>query len=172
MPEFIVHGPFAVPTVGPSSYKRPDRSSLSDWWSGRDLRGLDREVGCYIFSRRVGAGLLPIYVGKTNASRGFAAECFTDHKYSLLVDGMAGRKGSLQLTLLSYQRHRGPRNHKAILELERYLIAQAVVVNGEGLMNTNGTRDKTPAWSIKGITAPTRGIPRREVREFRRLMGL
>lgn len=174
MANFAISKAFLVPTRGNPGGKRPDLAALSDFWNeDAQRRRLHGGAGCYVFSRRMGMGNQPLYVGKTNAKRGFAAECFTDHKYRLLVEGLEGLKGNLYLTLIEYVRdHKGQINRTAILELERFLIAAAWLKNPDGLMNTHGTRSAIPRWALVGVTTKTKGKTPEKVLEFTRMIGL
>src|SRR6266511_1921758 len=166
---FEIRGPFRVPVTGPARSRVPifDR----DWWeSSAELRRLATAKGCYVFFRRVGRADLPIYVGMTHGAKGFRTECFADHKFKLLVKGMLGKTGTLYLTLVERVVRRGRSSKEPTTELEKFLIAAALLSNPKGLMNTRSTRTNVPKWEIRGVSNPGPGAPSRQVQQFKRMM--
>jgi hypothetical protein len=169
--EFEINGPFRIPLIGPTKARHPDVPTA--WWEESEEKWrLADAHGCYIFFRRIGRADLPIYVGKTQAQKGFRSECFTKRNLWLLMKGMHDRTGTLNLVLVERLHARGRPALDAIIDLERYLISAAAVRNPIGLMNTRGTRDSGPRWSIRGVTTVSPGYPSARVREFKEMLGI
>jgi hypothetical protein len=167
MVTFDVVGPFQVPLERrPGYFVR--RSGLEEFWKECGCRD---DIGCYVFAVRSsgGAAMYPYYVGKS--AKSFGQECFSPTKMLKYVHVLAQfKKAKAFLFLVRPSIHRGPRNRKAIAQLEKHLIEVAFQRNPE-LENVQNTPKAD--LQIRGVlNHHARGTPTLSARSFKNTMGL
>jgi hypothetical protein len=164
MASFDVFGPFDIPVV--ISGKARLITGAGNFW--QSAKGLQNEVGCYVYAIRAGKGYTPCYVGKTKLT--FGKECFAPDKLMKYTVALAPyQKGRPVLFLVAHGKQKGPINHKEIKEIEAFLTQIAWSKN-PNLLNVKNVKQKT--WSIQGIANGTQGKVNKATIEMRRALGL
>lgn len=167
--ELTVYGPFEIPCNIIPSAKHISKEHAASFWAQSATDGLAAKQGCYVFALRAGKGFSPWYVGR--ASKGFAKECFTDHKLTHFNTALfKGRKGT---PVMFFVAPVGNKNKVPVAELnhmEKELTQDALKKN-PALCNVQNTRD-LPQWSIKGVVRSNRGAPTNGAKQFAKMMGL
>lgn len=133
---FDVYGPFDVArTGGFIEYGQPAL------WSEIEIYdpGLGNAIGCYMFCLTHGANIMPWYVGKTLAKKGFRDEVFTPHKLVVYNRCINRRRARPQLFLFplmtgtpddaGYFSHNRSTGRKVIEWLEKTMIGMALQRN-------------------------------------------
>jgi hypothetical protein len=165
--EFVPNGPFPVPTIEPPGRREIDTHAIKTWWNDPPQSALRGSIGCYVFARQMGRALLPLYIGKTWGS--FETEIFQLHKREHVRQGLRGKKGTLHVILLEYQRTQGPISQSAINDLERNLIRDLWARYPDSVMNVKEARERERLWVIRGVQ--TRGQPSKAAKTLRQLLG-
>ena len=154
-----------------------DKESLNSFWSRVDTElkdGLSRAIGCYIFSRRAGKGILPWYVGLAE-KQSFRKECFTSHKLKYYNDEVISRKGTPLLTFISKYTLGGKlvnptgNEHRDVQFLEAMLISSCLRRN-PNLYNIKDTK-LLREMVVPGLLNTPQGKTPDSVLEFRVLIG-
>lgn len=171
MVNFIVIGPFDVPTIGGSSggkildHKKNLRKKVEAEAGDPKISG----PGCYVFACTASRGAIPLYVGK--ATKNILMEAFNDRNINNLNHFLLNRKkGRLQLFAIYQAKVRllfG--NPKIISEVEEFLIGFAARRNRD-LLNIHGTGGAS--WTIAGVANNGRGPPGASARAFKKMMGM
>jgi hypothetical protein len=165
---FAIRGPFKIP-LDRSVRAKAIKVGCPEFWQHKDTGSLASECGCYVFCRRAGGGITPVYVGK--ATRTFKQECFAPQKIAqhyqpaLLNWG----KGRPVMFLVVLQQKKGPVNAKAIKKVELFLIQNATKKNPH-LSNIKGIKKQT--WSIKGVIRAGKGEATKASQSFKAALGL
>jgi len=160
---FIVSGPIDVPV---DRDRRVDDIAFRDILAGSAVG----KAGCYIFARRTGRGVVPLYVGRSWSSIG--RQCIQQRTLRALEHDIQENRGTLVLFLLTLDRQgRGATNKKAISRLETWLIEQAIGMNTD-LLNKQGTRRSEPPLRIPGILNSGQGRPSEAARALEKALGL
>lgn len=161
--EFKIFGPFKIEkTKVGNPIQKNALTSIFD----KEAKGLDKQIGCYIFGIRASQGITPWYVGQTTNC--FKSEIATPPnivKYNNAFNRV--QHGTPVMFFLAHPNKKGPNNLKFIEQLERYLIQSAYEKNPK-VENKHGIFD--PDWRIGGFLG-TGKASRKEVKAFRRLMG-
>lgn len=164
--EFVVHGPFDIPTEEVRSGRQLHTHAF---WSHGELATLRNQCGCYVFAlRKVKGEMIPHYVGLTE--RRFDNEVFNRSnlaKYQRAMKGIV--RGRPVLFLVVPPRGKGKVSKKYIGPLEHFLI-QAGSARNPDLRNVKGVT--RPKWLIRGVTgrrAVKAAVP---ARRFRETMGI
>ena len=164
--EFIVHGPFDIPTEDGGSKKQLQTDAF---WARGEPASLRDHCGCYVFAlRRVKGEMIPHYVGLTK--RGFGKEVFNRSnlvKYERAMNGVARAQPVLFLVVPPHGR--GKVNQKYIGPLEHFLI-QAASARYPDVRNVKGV--PRPKWLIRGVTGRRAGKASVAARRFRKTMGI
>lgn len=167
MASFDVYGPFRIHYSRKVGGKIIETQHGRDFWLSPRTEYLQSERGVYVFAMRAGPGLTPLYVGK--ATKTFRQEVFTDRNLHKVTGAMADwRRGNPVLFLLAQTQGRVAT--RAIAELERFLINEAVLRNPD-LRNVQGI-DGGPRYEVPGVTGVKRGRRTTAQIAFRRLLGL
>jgi hypothetical protein len=166
---FDVHGPIRVPfDLMKNGTKWIKMRWPKKWERDRQILAHASKRGCYVFAVRSGGGIKPYYVGKTKAS--FRQEAFTSGKINYYNEAMAGyAAGRPVMFFVTLRQKPGPVNHKAIRNLEKFLIQTAVAKNPD-LKNVQGTKEQD--WVIEGVLRSRPGMPARPARSFKTMMGI
>lgn len=145
MANFIVSGPFIVPTTKLKNGRMIAKENINEFWL--ENKEFENAIGCYVFAFRAGKGIKPIYIGK--ATKGFKQEIFTEHKKNKYHEGFALQgKGTPVMYFVYLEKSQGKPNNRAIDEVETYLIQSAMVANPEIL---NDRKTAVSQWSVDGI---------------------
>lgn len=163
--EFIVHGPFSIPTEDARSGRV---LCLDGFWDEGRLATLRAYCGCYVFALlKVKGEVIPQYIGLTK--RRFDNEVFNRSnlvKYQQAMGNLA--RGRPTLFLIVPPHRKGKISRKYIGELEHFLI-QAGSARNPDVRNVKGK--PRPKWLIRGVTDRRPGkasVPAR----FREMMGI
>lgn len=169
MIKFDVSLPFIVPIRPEGHGKVVDTNALWDFWRDTIGEDLADARGCYVFGFRAGRGITPVYVGR--ATKTFRQECFAQHKIGKLNTGLLHyKRGTLVLFLLAAERRRGKPNKRAVADLERFLIENALARN-DSLLNIQHTKEEKE-WCIAGVFRSGKGKPSAAATKFRKALGL
>lgn len=119
-----------------------------------DLEAIPSRAGVYVFARKFGRALEPIYIGKALNLRTRLKSQFNSHK---LMRSLAdGKSGDRVLMVVVLKGARGLRTADALRTAERAHIEHALT-SGNALMNIQLTRG--PLDSIERIGKATRNNP-------------
>ncbi len=173
--KYSPYGPTEIPRF--KSRIDETRVVLNDFWDELDNenKGISNTVGCYIFSIRVGKGILPWYVGLAE-KQSFRNECFTDHKLVKFNRCLSERKGTPVLTLIP--RHTetgrfsrtGKNGYRDVRFLENILIASCLERNPK-LLNIKQT-SFLKNMVVTGLLNTPRGKTGATVNNFKNLIGV
>lgn len=167
MVSFEPHGPFVVPSEkGPPRFI--DRVHAAAFWDDDATQALAARRGAYILAVRAGRGITPVYVGK--ATRSFEQEVLVDRNLQSFNGGLRDWRRARPVVLLLAQPHRRGRSaHRAIAELEDFLIVLCEEQNPR-LRNVHGLGGEQP-FEIVGVTDGRRGAPSTAASAVRRTIG-
>lgn len=164
--EFVVHGPFDIPTEAARSERK---LQTDEFWSDGELAMLRDRCGCYVFAlRKVKGEMIPHYVGLTK--RRFDNEVFNRSnlvKYQRAMNEVA--RGRPVLFLIVPPHGKGKVSKKYIGPLEHFLI-QAGSARNPDVRNVKGV--PRPKWLIRGVTGTRAGKASVPARRFRETMGI
>lgn len=124
-----------------------------------ELERVPKRSGVYVFARKFGAAVIPIYIGQTENFRGR----IKTHLYNNvpLMRGIEDQPNGKRLILLGAIRtKRGQQLSKCLDLLERTLIRFALA-EGHELLNDQGTKTATHTLRFSGRKASHRPFPRR-----------
>ena len=147
MTEFVVHGPFPIPTYKQASGGRALYTGA--FWENLD--GLQSRHGVYVFAIKPPRTktYTPYYVGQ--ATNTFKHEVFHASKLNKYQRALNDyKRGAPAIFLLVHPRTKT--NRKEITELEDFLIMMGFAAN-QDIQNDQGA--KLPGWSIKGVVRST-----------------
>lgn len=165
--EFMVHGPFRLPTTGRAASRELDRDAFSGFWKHTTLPELSRKVGCYVFAMRVGKSYRPYYVGQTCAD--FSRECFNRRNVDAYNQVLAQHgKSCVPILFLVSTRSRKIKP-SLISDIETFFIQLGADRNPH-FLNVKGKR--SPRWRIAGVIRARGGKRSRAAREFRKTFDL
>jgi hypothetical protein len=165
---FEIQGPFVIP-LDPTINKKAIRPRCPELWLDPEAGKFAEACGCYVFAMRAGRGSRPIYVGK--AARTFRQECFTPHKIASHYQKalLNAERAKPVIFLVVLKRRRGRVNEKAINDVEKFLIQNAMKKNPE-LSNIQGR--KGHRWSIDGVIRSGQGKPSAKAKTFKSALGM
>lgn len=166
--EFFVSEPYEVKLIKKSSFKRVRTNTQTktkyyrtikkwtkkDWVQNGNL-GNKKGVYIYLWDDK------PIYVGKTDAQKGFQNECFHTHKtgnskrkedgvltrFLKLINAQRINKKKLKIQFIYCTCKKGGSVDNIVRDIERYLIRKYMNY-ATYCMNTQDTK---PKWSIPGF---------------------
>lgn len=124
-----------------------------------DLERVPKRSGVYVFARKFGAAVIPVYIGQ---SEDFRIRIKT-HLYAnvLLMRGIEDQPNGKRVLLFAALRtKRGQQLDKCLDLLERTLISFALA-EGHELFNDQGTKPATHSLSFSGKKEWHRPFPRR-----------
>ncbi|VVB55380.1 Uncharacterised protein [uncultured archaeon] len=167
--EFEPYGPYKVEVSIKPGGRRIEEQEVGSFCNAPCMDVVSGSRGCYIFCMKVSNTMLPGYIGK--ATKDFKSEIFSPHKLDIYNSVLTDyeRKYKPFILFLIPKKRKGKTNKKAIDELETYLINNASEVNPR-LRNKRKIR-KPSRWVIKGISSQIHGVPKKELRELKRLIG-
>jgi hypothetical protein len=121
--------------------------------------GLERvanKAGVYIFARRFGKSVAPLYVGQALRLRNRIEQQFNNaHLMMGLKQARAGRRILLIARLIA---HPGQQKKKVLGIVESALIKRALA-DGHDLLNQQGTKTKVHAIKSKGNSSSRQVVP-------------
>jgi hypothetical protein len=162
---FEVKGPFPIPYSQHRGSKRIETKHAEESWKQSEPSKLAARYGCYVFAVKTGRGTLPWYVGQTTT--GFRKECFDRDKREKYNTVIFDRKGTPVLFFLVAPSGSGPRNKKAVGDLEVFMIGQAKSRNPH-ILNRTGTSDF--CWDIRGVYGGGSGRRSQAAKDFLAMM--
>lgn len=165
---FTVCGPFKTPIKreGKGSISFPS-SNVADLFGQSGAKAHADDVGCYVMARKFGDTFTPLYVGQT--TRKFALEVFDSdkrEKYRLAAKDFP--TGQLVLFLLIPDPAHTAGRTNAIRDLEKHLVEEGKKANPK---LQNKQLAPKPMFRIEGIHGAAQGQPRKEIQQFRNMMG-
>jgi len=177
--EFVAVGPVKIPVYKPKLGGRRIDEKLDVFWDSVEDVGnkvgcntIKGGKGCYVFCMRAGKGIVPFYVGKTNAQN-LLKETYNPNNIKRYNGVISERKGAPVMFFIVANKKQGPTNAKAIKALEKFLIEQAYERNKDII---NKQHAKLPQWSIRHVMlSKVRGKPPKgaaeNARAFKAMMG-
>ena len=179
---YVIKGPFKVASYSPQEgwRKLPD-NIINRFFAENHIENYRSKIGVYVFSRKHGRSYTPVYVGKSVNS--FEAEIFNCANRLTYNDAMMEMAGSFVVFLIipsdiamnnswsSNERVISLRREDEIDAIETFFIQAAKKVNKK---LKNKQKCKTPEWHIDGVIGGEnkRGIKKRPIPEFKKMMGL
>jgi len=122
--------------------------------------GLDHVVskpGLYIFARRYGKSVAPLYIGQALKLRGRIEQQFNNVK--LMTTLKKARSGRRILLVARLRLHPGQQKKKVLEIVESALIKHALA-QGHDLINQHGTKTKVHAIRSEGNSSSKQVAPR------------
>jgi hypothetical protein len=156
---FRPEGPLAIRPCEGLGGKIINGDSADRFWG--EHAHLADGIGCYVFGRRAGKGIVPWYVGK--ATRSFRQECFESKKLNKYSEALILQRIGTPV-MFFVVKVEGPT--ACINDLENFLIQNAVVKN-PSLLN-----EIRKEWRINGVLRSEPGPPSHSARHLRRLLGI
>ncbi len=166
---FTIYGPFATPIQRKGKGAiRFSSENPAEIFAQREAKEHADKRGCYVLANKCHNAYTPFYVGQTTRSS-FALEVFASHKQNKCRDAaMDFPTGKMVFFLLIPKTNRQFKLSEAIRLLEKELVAKAIKVNPK---LKNDRLVPRQAFRIEGIHDATPGQPRKEVQQFRKMMG-
>jgi hypothetical protein len=121
--------------------------------------------GLYIFARRYGRSIVPLYVGQALKLRGRIEQQFNNLKLMMAVKG--ARSGHRILLVGRLRLHPGQQKKKVLDIVESALIKHALA-QGHDLINQHGTKTSVHTIRSKGNTSSKQIAPRTMLVERRK----
>lgn len=181
---YRIFGPYDVPV----RKKRPkviDSEDVAEMWTtvkgADDAFGLKSACGAYVLAIRHGGNVKPWYIGTASKST-FGEECLTKDIDN--INSVVGKRGSPVIYFLAQVTATGRRakasttNSKNITYVKDTLLRYGVLLQGSGQRNqeilTEDERDTRMLrdLEVEGLINRSRGQPRAEVKQLRKLLGL
>lgn len=165
MTQFICHGPLLIEPTKQAGGKVITKGTAEKFWD--KYPEYRNSVGCYIYGRRAGKGITPLYIGR--ATKSFEQEVFAADKLNKYQVGLLqSKKGNPVIFLLCYPTKKGKTNISHITALEKFLIQQGALKNPQ-LLNVH--HNNIPVWGITGVLRSKTKKPTKDAKAFRAMLG-
>ena len=180
---YRIFGPYNVPVR--NKPKVIDPEDVAEMWTtvdgADDAFGLKGGCGVYVLAIRHGGSLKPWYIGTASNST-LGEECLTKDIDN--INRVVGKRGSPVIYFLAQVTATGRRakasatNSKNIVYVKDTLLRYGVLLQGGGQKNQEIlTEDKQDTQmlrdlEVEGLINRSRGQPRKEVKQLRKLLGL
>jgi hypothetical protein len=131
-------------------------SRLNQIYFCRGLERLPRKPGVYVFARKFGKKVYPLYIGQASKLRGRIEGQFNNLRLMMAIKN--AQAGNRILLVARLQLRRGQQMSKVLDIVESALIKNALV-QGHDLLNQQGTRTKVHVIRSKGNSSSRQIAP-------------
>jgi hypothetical protein len=121
-----------------------------------NLERLSRRPGVYVFARKFGKGVVPLYIGQASKLRGRIEGQFNNLR--LMMGIKNARAGRRILLVARLNLKRGQQMSKVLDIVESALIKNALA-QGHDLLNQQGTKTKVHVITSKGNSSSRQVAP-------------
>jgi hypothetical protein len=138
-------------------FRLRDGSKTNLIYSCPELPRIPRKPGVYVFARRFGGMIIPLYVGQAQRLRSRIEQQFKSNVQ--LMRGLENAPNGRRILLVGrVSLHRGQQQAKVLDIIESALIKNALA-QGHDLLNQHGTKTKVHAIVSKGNHASRQIAP-------------
>ncbi len=163
-------GPVKIPFQrgGKGSAKHIGKNEVKEFWASKEAEEIADKQGCYVFALQAARGFRPWYVGKATIS--MVQECMQPHKLNHYNEVLfKGYKGTPVLFFVVLGGNKKKVSKTVIDEMETFFI-QTVLTKHPEIQNIQKTN--LPKWTVKGVVRGGKGKPKKNARDFRKMIGL
>lgn len=164
----VVFGPLPIPYQVSGNSKHIANRDVKVFWHSSEAKAIADKQGCYVFALQAAKGFRPWYVGK--ATKSMKQECLQYHKLAHYNEVLfRGHKGTPVLFLVAPSEKKKKVSVAVIEEMETFFI-QSVLSKHPEIQNVQKT--DIPGWTVKSVVRGGQGKPKKNARQFRKMMGL
>lgn len=127
-------------------------------YSASVLDSIDDAPGVYVFARKYGKNLTPLYIGKASNLRGRIKQQLNNLK--LMRQIQSWNKNGSRVLLLGYLQPHGSQDEAKVLDIAERALIEHGLAEGHPLVNVQGTRKPVHALSFTGSRMSEQVAPR------------